>query len=198
MDYAFPIQGLGRVPASSDRAFATWTPAARREPTGVGLSVKPPTPLFASAKPIPCPAGYTWVNAYPPSPTSPKVPQLTASLLHWISGWATLYPSRAAADGLFYFHLGTPDGMALQYNPGFNGLSVCVNKSSFAAHLAGGTAPIVVSGGPPSMLLNPAALNALIATHGAVPVPAQPTSYTWLWVLLGLGAVGVAGYYLLD
>jgi hypothetical protein len=208
MDYAFPIQGLGRVPSdapgsASDRAFA-WTPPAPSKPTGVGLSAMPPggVMLFSSATPISCPAGYSWVSAYPPSPSSPNVPQLTGALVKWMRSWAVLYPSKAASDGNFYFHMGTKTGLPLMYTPGFGNVSVCANESSIAAHQAGGSAPIVVSGAPPiAVLNNPAAMAAILATHGVGPAPAgqvQPTSYTWLWVLLGLGAVGVAGYYLID
>lgn len=184
-DYAFP-QGFGLVSAVS------------REPTGVGLSV-PLTPLFPSAKPIQCPTGYTWVPAYPSSLTSPKVPQLTPALLKWINTWSAANPSQAAPDGSFYFHLGSRSGMALLYSPGFNSLSVCVKNSSFAAHLTGGHAPLIIAGAPaPTLLDNPAALAAVLASRGMAPAPVQPASYTWLWVLLGLGAAGVAGYYLLD
>jgi len=107
-----------------------------------------------------------------------------------------MYPSRVASDGLFYFHLGTPTGMALQYNPGFNSLSVCVNTSSFTAHLTGGTAPIVVAGAP--MTFSPALTTLAPFVRMTTAPAAVPTSYTWLWVLFGLGAAGVAGYYLLD
>jgi hypothetical protein len=181
-DYAFPIQGFGRVPAPSDRAFS-----ARLRPRGLGL-----TPPNWSAKPISCPAGYSWVNAYPPSPSSPKVPELTGALVKWIRNWASLYPSRAAADGNFYFKLSS--GLPIMFSPGFGSVSVCASKSSVAAHQSGGSAPIVVAGAP--MTFNPALVT--LTSQGAMPVTAAPTSYTWLWVLLGLGAAGAAGYYLID
>lgn len=187
-DYAFPVQGLGRVPVSSDRAF----------PTGVGLSVQPPggTKLFSSTKPIPCPSGFSWVNAYPPDPSSPIVYGLTKPLVEWIRSWAAKYPSSAAPDGAFYFHLGTPTGMPLMFSPGFGNVSVCAKRQ--VSSTSGSLRPTIVAGAPPSAVLtNPAALASILATRGA-PTQVQPTSYTWLYVLLGLGAAGVAGYYLLD
>jgi hypothetical protein len=110
-----------------------------------------------------------------------------------------MYPQHAASDGYFYFHLGTPTGLPLLFSQGFGSVSVCAKTSSVTAHLTGGSAPIIVAGAPPPIILNPAVLSTIIATHGIAPTPpAAPTSYTWLWVLLGLGAVGVAGYYLID
>jgi hypothetical protein len=116
-----------------------------REPTGVGISVTPPTPLFSSANVISCPAGFDWVAAFPPAASSPSVPQLTPALFNWISGWAALYPARAAADGNFYFHLGTPSGTPLQFSPGFNSVSVCA-KVATVVHPSGGVV-VPASGG---------------------------------------------------
>lgn len=188
-DYAFPIQGFGRVPAPKDRAFA---------PVGVGLSVEPPggVQLVSSPTPIPCKAGYSWVNAYPPDPSSPHVPELTNALVKYIRGWAGMYPSKAASDGSFYFRM-VSSGMPLMYSPGFGNVNVCM-KREFSSASGGLPTPggVVDLGPTPPMTFSPALTNLNALNMNAST--AAPTSYTWLWVLLGLGAAGVAGYYLLD